>query len=52
MEAKHQDQENLHCVSFRREFASVDCVDHVLFGSDEICCLFSFLYLEINVNPK
>ena len=27
-------------------------VDHVLFKSDEICYLFSSLYLEIKVNPK
>ena len=53
MDAKHRDQKNLYCVSFSEEFASVDWVDNVLiFKSDEICYLFSSLYLEIKVNPK
>ena len=45
LEAKHRDQENLYCVSFSAEFASVGWVDHVLFKSDE---LLIFLPLSWN----
>ena len=46
LEAKHRDQENLYCVSFSAEFASVGWVDHVLFKSDEIYMLLIFLPLS------